>query len=45
MNNLKSSIRFFKDKPMNTIAHFILKSAGIKAADLVEFKVTVQGGA
>ena len=30
-------------KPMQTITDFILKSAGIKAADVVEFKPTAQG--
>lgn len=31
-------------KPMQTITDFILKSAGIKVADVVEFKATAQGG-
>ncbi|HEY8095886.1 MAG TPA: hypothetical protein VIE65_07280, partial [Methylobacter sp.] len=31
-------------KPMQSITDFILKSAGIKAADVVEFKATAQGG-
>jgi len=32
-------------KPMQTITDFILKSAGIKAADVMEFKSSIQGGA
>jgi integrase len=31
-------------KPMQTITDYILKSSGIKAADVVEFKATAQGG-
>jgi integrase len=31
-------------KPMQTVTDFILKSAGIKAANVIEFKAAAQGG-
>jgi uncharacterized protein (DUF1778 family) len=43
MNNLKLLIRSFEDKPMQTLTDFILKFAGIKAADVVAFKNAAPG--